>query len=342
MTGAAAMADSSASATEISTALGHWLEARFGGPVEPVGEPTANADGFDSAISFVRYHGSALPPEWTEPLVVRVKPDVGAMAVAEREAAVQGWLADHGYPVPRVLNVFGPGELTPRPTQVMQRAPGSMVLDLVTRAPWTFHGRIDELAALQVELHGLDPTGYPTANDLLDQRLRLTRHLAERLGDDDLRAGLVRVEAIAERLRDAPAVICHGDFHPLNVLADGDTLTVIDWSDSATGDRHGDVARTLLLFELASIAASNRVERVALRAAGPLLRRTYRRRYERRAPLDDERLALWMPVHLLHGWSQAVGAHASAFGDDRGLAQRLPPGLVTDLRQRFERALAAL
>lgn len=336
------MNNSSRSADAVSEALARWLQARFGGDVEPVGEPAANADGFDSAIYFVRFRGSELPSEWAEPLVVRVKPDVDGMAVARREAAVQGWLADRGYPAPRILEVFGPDELTSRPTQVMQRAPGSMLIDRVVAAPWTFRRQIDQLAALQVQLHQLHPTAFPTGNDLLDQRLRLTRSLVERLDDDDLRAGLARVEVIAARLRDGPTVICHGDFHPLNVIADGGALCVIDWSDAAIGDRHGDVARTLLLFELAAIAAKSPLQRAVFRVAGPLLRRTYRRSYDRRWALDDDRLALWMPVHLLHGWTQAVGVQAGAFGDDAGLGQRLGPELVDDLRRRFDAAIDAV
>ena len=42
--------------------------------------------------------------------------------------------------------------------------------------------------------------------------------------------------------------MCHGDLHALNVLVDGDQLTVIDWELAALGDPAFDIARTKLLL----------------------------------------------------------------------------------------------
>jgi len=43
----------------------------------------------------------------------------------------------------------------------------------------------------------------------------------------------------AERaaLRELPdgEALCHGDFHPRNVIVDGDELTIIDWVDASSG-----------------------------------------------------------------------------------------------------------
>jgi aminoglycoside phosphotransferase (APT) family kinase protein len=62
--------------------------------------------------------------------------------------------------------------------------------------------------------------------------------------------------------------ICHNDFHPLNTLVDADGhATVLDWADAKLGDSHCDVARSLVIFSIAPLAASSTVERVALRAS---------------------------------------------------------------------------
>jgi len=151
---------------------------------------------------------------------------------------------------------------------------------------------------------------------------------------------MARIECVADRLRDAPPAVCHGDFHPMNVIVSGRRGAVIDWTDAGVGDRYGDVARTLLLFEIASIAASNAVERLALRRIGPTLGRWYRRSYAADAPLDQERIALWTPVHLLHGWSQVRGLHAGRFADDG--TERIPASFGDELRRRFEAAMMAL
>jgi aminoglycoside phosphotransferase (APT) family kinase protein len=332
-------------ADEPPVALSRWLERRFGGPVQLAEPPSAVGDGFDSATWVVRYSGATLPEPWRAPLVLRIKASADRAAEAEREAAIQAWVADRGYPAPRVLAVLAPGEVVDLPAQVMERAPGSMLLDHVRSRPWQAPGLLRRLADLQADLHDLPVDGFPAGEDLLDRRLRLTRAVADQLDDGRVRAGLDRVEALTDQLRSGPLSVCHGDFHPLNVMATPHQATVIDWTDAGLGDRHGDVARTLLLFELAAIAAESPVERRALRLVGPRLAWAHRRRYLRRLPLDGRRLELWTPVHLLHGWAQMSALRAGLLGasadpDDR--VERVPPELVDEVRRRFDTAVAAV
>ena len=46
----------------------------------------------------------------------------------------------------------------------------------------------------------------------------------------------------------SPDVICHGDLHPFNLLADGDRVTVLDWSTALLAPRAYDVGFTSLLL----------------------------------------------------------------------------------------------
>ena len=323
-------------------ALIAWLEARFAGPVHTVEPPQTNADGFDSEIHFLHLAGPALPDEWARPLVLRVKSDPDRGDEARLEAAVQGWAADHGYPAPRVLRVFDAGELVARPAQVMERLAGSMMLDRVRKAPWQTRRLVRTLAAAQAALHRLPTDGFPTGEDLVEHRLRLPRHVAELLPASGIADGLARIDPLLPRLREGAASVCHGDFHPLNVLVDGGDVGVVDWTDAGLGDRHGDVARTLLLFDIAWVAAGSAAERAVLKVFGPRLARGYRRAYERELPLDGAALDRWTPLHLLHGWSQTVALHAGLFDrgpdvdDDR--TSRAPFALTEELARRFHAA----
>ena len=132
----------------------------------------------------------------------------------------------------------------------------------------------------------------------------------------------------ADVVRDEVPVVCHGDFHPLNVLSRplGSRWehVVIDWTDSVAGDRHYDVARTVAIFHLASIAAGSGAERLALKAAGPWLARTYRRAYERELAIDPQRFAYWTAAHLLRGWAQIVGLHQGLYAEGPGDADAVP------------------
>ena len=324
-------------------ALLDWLRARYGEGVELREPPASRGEGFDSTIHLVQFTGDDLPADWARPLVMRIKSDAGRTTEAVREAAIQAWAADHGYPAPRVLHVFAPDELLDRPVQVMERAAGSLLGDAMLQAPWRIRRLLGAFAQLHARLHALPTDGFPADDDVLDRRLRLTRHVATALGHPGLSRALARVEAAAPELRAAPAVGCHGDFHPLNVLVAAGQMSVIDWTDAGLGDRHADVARTVALFQLATIAASSPVERRVLGVMGPRLARRYLRAYRIHAPVDDRRLAAWTPVHLLHGWAQALGLRDGAFdGAAPAQAHRLPPGFVDLLEHKLDAALAGL
>jgi Ser/Thr protein kinase RdoA (MazF antagonist) len=54
------------------------------------------------------------------------------------------------------------------------------------------------------------------------------------------------------RLADMPDGdrLCHGDFHPINVLGQDSQPMVIDWPDACRGDPAADVCRSYLLLKL--------------------------------------------------------------------------------------------
>lgn len=321
---------------------------RWGDAVTLAETPSSVGAGFDSYIHLVRLRGAALPDEWSAPLVVRLLPSRDREAQAHREAEAQAWSESVGYRAPRVLEVLGVDEGFGLPAQVMERAPGTTMLDALTARPWRAFALVEHLARLQLELHALPTDGWPGTRDpraLADQRLSLPRRAATELGDAALGTALERVEAVVADGLTGALVVCHGDFHPLNVLVDGAEASVIDWTDAGLGPREADVARTLLLFRVASIAATSSVERVALKLAGPRLVRRYRRAYERAHALDARRMSVWEALHAIHGWSQILTLHAGGFdGASRsaGDEQRAPLEVGDWLRARVDQALADL
>jgi aminoglycoside phosphotransferase (APT) family kinase protein len=80
----------------------------------------------------------------------------------------------------------------------------------------------------------------------------------------------------------APDVICHGDLHPFNLLADGDRITVLDWSTTLIAPRAHDVGFTSLLLSEPPLDVPGWA-RPAVRALGRLLAGRFVRRYQRAA-----------------------------------------------------------
>jgi aminoglycoside phosphotransferase (APT) family kinase protein len=328
-------------ATAVAEALAADTGERFATGVTVVGEPTTAGEGMDNEIVFVQLDGAGLPEVWRGPLVVRVQPDADRFEVAEAEVAVQRWCQVVGYPAPDVLALYEPGRIAEASAQVMVRVPGVPMLEAMIPTVWRGPALVARLADLHVQLHRAPADAWPLPEvSLARRRLRPVRNWVEQLDDAPLGEALSRVDELVPYLEDHEASPCHGDFHPLNVLVAGETASVIDWTDAGLGDRHGDVARTQLLFRVAAVAATSPAERALLRAVGPVLATRYLRCYSAQLPLDRQRLGTWEVVHLLHGWAQVRALHAGIIGRDRE-RERVPPTLAPWLQQRLERRLDA-
>jgi aminoglycoside phosphotransferase (APT) family kinase protein len=336
-------------ANAVAVAVCTWAQHRFGDDVALIGAPHRVGAGLDSFIHLLQLSGGSLPPAWREPLVVRVLPAPGRLDQARSEAAFQSWSAARGYPAPQVLAVLAPDDALGLPAQVMERAPGVTMVDALKAKPWRARALARQLASLQLALHALDPSDWPGSTEpttLVDNRLFLPRRAVELLQQPALADALRRAEGLAAACATSgEVVVCHGDFHPLNVMVDGSSAAVIDWTDAGLGPREADVARTALLFHMAALGAENRAERVALSLIGPRLSQTYLRAYRGGARLDDAQLRRWDALHALHGWAQVEMLHAGAFegtSSAAGQESRVPRALATWLQGRFDDDLRRL
>ena len=94
----------------------------------------------------------------------------------------------------------------------------------------------------------------------------------------------------------ARPVICHGDFHPQNILMDDGVVTgVIDWPNALVADAAYDVAATRIILGLVPLELSTlpAVARVLLSAARPLLLARYLAGYRRGRPVGGRTLAYY-------------------------------------------------
>ena len=90
-----------------------------------------------------------------------------------------------------------------------------------------------------------------------------------------------------------PRAICHGDFHPQNILSEGGVVTgVLDWPNALVADPAYDVASTRIILALTPIALSG--VPAALRWVASFVRLMLLKRYlagmRRRRPLA----AVWL------------------------------------------------
>ena len=168
-----------------------------------------------------------------------------------RERATQNALAELGYPAPRVLLAVTDESALGGPFLVMERLPGSVL----TKARLINMSRV--LVDLQLRLHALPPEPLLRAFD----REGVSREVAtfdgtlarleQRVAGASLSGLVPAMRWLREHRRrdEGRPVICHGDFHPLNVLVDrGKVSGVIDWSFALVGPPEYDVGATIALF----------------------------------------------------------------------------------------------
>jgi aminoglycoside phosphotransferase (APT) family kinase protein len=92
-------------------------------------------------------------------------------------------------------------------------------------------------------------------------------------------------------------MLCHGDLNPANVLEGASGPKVIDWVNTARGDPHADVARTLLLLRMGTPPPGTARVMAGLEGVGRrLMERDYLREYRRRRALDPVLLERWYTV----------------------------------------------
>ena len=298
--------------------------------------PGPISGGYDTQIFGFRLSGAAGP--FSAPLILRVLARHHPPARVVTERVVQNVVAGLGFPAPRVLLDCTDPDVLGAPFLVMERVAGRPLID-ARRI-----GIASVLVDMHLHLHALDaetllqaldregqvrsdasapPPGHGDRRDGEAQGERGGRE-APRFGRDvvTLEGFLARLEhriargplrgleqamvwLLAHRPTDARGrVICHGDFHPGNILMhDGQVTGVIDWPNTVVADPEFDVAstRTILALVPVEILGVPPLLRALVDVARRILLASYMRGYQRRRPLDPSRLAYHEALACIRG-----------------------------------------
>jgi aminoglycoside phosphotransferase (APT) family kinase protein len=267
------------------------------------------------------------PSELSGELVLRVMP--ASDEEARREAAAQTAVGAAGFPAPRVHLCGGRHDGLGFPYIVMSRVPGGTL-----RAGLSWSGKLGlaRLPALLADtlgqLHAVDAkpfeealarAGWPLQAMGIDAALAGLAERAAPLASDGFAAGLAWLNA--QRPAQGPRVICHGDFHPLNLLiADGRVSGLLDWSHALLADPEYDLAyaaRLLAWWPLRfPVLPRGPLKHLLGRPAGWQFVRAYRRH----RPFDAARFRWHEALHAFRALARVARARAGI------TLPPLPPG----------------
>ncbi len=219
---------------------------------------------------------------------------------ADRTRAVAGL----GLPAPRVLDVTS---VAGRPALVVERVDGESMLSRLTHHPQ----QLVTLARLQADLHA-NLTSVRAASFGAESLPPLTARLTDRIGSADALSADLKQGLLNGLLSlSGEDCLCHGDFHPDNIILGEKGPVIIDWLDATSGPAAADAARSHLLLSLAAPPqGQSLLRRAALNSARTLFRRAYLRRYRQQTGLPADALAAWMPIVAAARLAEGVNGEA--------------------------------
>lgn len=202
---------------------------------------------------------------------------------AEREAAKCVLARRQNLPTPQVVEVV---RMEGRQGIVFDECPGSTMGDRLRQHPSDCESMARLLATIHVRIHRCSGKGLPPTHVRIGRKIER----AKSLGD-------VTKLNLQGRLADMPGAesMCHGDFHPDNVIMSDDGPMVIDWVDATMGPPAADLARSIVLMRYSG-PPPEPAEAEAFCKMKTAFLNVYQQQYVALGSLPETSIERWMPI----------------------------------------------
>jgi uncharacterized protein (TIGR02172 family) len=220
---------------------------------------------------------------WKEGQVLKLFHEWFPASAIEYEAQVAKAVYASGIPAPK------PGELVTlagRQGLEYERLDGTTMLHVFQKQPWRVTALARQFAELQVEMHAISTHEPNSQRKRLQDKIMEAKPLSESLK-----------QAALQALTALPGgeQLCHGDFHPDNIMMTAKGPVVIDWIDVTSGHPLGDVARTAVLIRFGAPPPASPLGLI-VRWGRSAFYNAYRQRYFELSKLNPADLEAWIPV----------------------------------------------
>ena len=219
--------------------------------------------------------------------VLKLLFDEDGAEAAEREAHITAAAVEAGLPAPRI---WGIETVNGRPGIVMERVEGVTMMRWGTTFPWRIYTGAKMMARLHAKVHS------KSGGDILNLRDRLRRGIEESevVGEDLKSLALERLDSLPDG-----DSMCHGDFHPDNLIMTKRGPVIIDWEFGAKGVLEADIARTVVLVQ-SGIPLVSGVRRAVIELARKIFLSFYLKEYFRVTGMKWEDVTPWLLPVAVH------------------------------------------
>ncbi|MBY6037646.1 phosphotransferase [Fictibacillus nanhaiensis] len=231
----------------------------------------------------IGYGSTAEVLEMDEGTVAKVFYDHVSAASIDHEWSVSKNVMSCGLPVPAV---YQQERIDGRSAIFFEKIKGSALTKWLEDKPWTALQLVKIMAALHAKVHEKQVTELPLQKIVLQRKIEHAKELS--------REDKSSILTFLSNLPDGDS-LCHGDFHPDNILLTEKGPVIIDWIDATQGNRMADLARTVIILRYGGFPdKSSFLQRRILVAVRDILTRHYIKSYKRSFPFSSELLKDWM------------------------------------------------
>jgi uncharacterized protein (TIGR02172 family) len=237
-------------------------------------------------LKMIAQGGQAEVYEIEESKVLRVLRDSADEEFLKNEIEVMRILNQKGLSVPKVFGFIKIGD---RPASIVERIYGDTMLKYMQQHPTKMKSNARILAKLHLELLSVRED-IKLSNS--KQRASTLIKLSEGLNTEEKEF----VYSILEELSEGDS-ICHGDFHPGNILMQNNRNYLIDWFGAYKGPDLADIAHTYLLIKnTPRIPGIGWFQYMIIKAAGSLLAKTYIHEIHRLKAFNWSEFSKWLII----------------------------------------------
>lgn len=204
----------------------------------------------------------------------------------EKEYSISKKINESGLPNPKVDKLI---EVDGRMGIVYERIQGKSMLNSITMMPWSVGKDAKRLAEMHYRIHQCKLYGLPKQKEAMEKSINYTELLPDEIKQDIIK--------VLKRLPEGE-VLCHGDYHPGNIIVHSDKEIVLDWMTATSGNAAADVARTLHILKDASLPNGMPfMIKILAKILRSRLTSLYLKHYRRLSGLSLEEIELWrLPI----------------------------------------------